>query len=110
MTDDQTAALIHAEFAKIRESFKPHKFWDWLTKIAVVATVAIASFIWGHEARLDDHTVRLALIEQTRFTGADGSKLKDSITDDLRHELDGIKTELKTISERLATLEAKSGE
>jgi hypothetical protein len=107
MTEDQIITHLDIELRKMRESFKPHRFWDWLTKLSTVGVVAIASFLWGHESRLDGHAIRLALIEQTRFTGADGSNLKESITHDLREELDGIKAELKTISERLATLEAK---
>ena len=107
MTEDRLIAHIDAELLKMRESFKPHRFWDWLTKISTVGVVAIASFLWGHHTRLDDHTVRLALIEQTRFTGVDGSNLKESITHDLRLELDGINAELKTISNRLSTLEER---
>jgi len=95
MTDADTAALVHAEFQKIRESFKPHRFWDWLMKLSAVAVVAISSFIWGHESRLDDHSTRLALIEQSS-TG-------------VHPKLEKIQSELQTISERLARLEARGG-
>lgn len=85
------------------------KFWDLLTKISVGGIFALGAFIWGHHEHLSDHETRIALIENSRFTGVNGLGMKASITEDLRGELDEINDELKTISERLARIEAKAG-
>lgn len=79
------------------------RIWNVVEKVAISLVFLIGSVIISHE-------IRIARLEETRFTAVDGETLRKEITAAmppawLREQIKDMQTVLRSIEERLRALE-----
>lgn len=109
MTQPEAAAIlseVRSLKAELHRRVGASPFLEWVQRLSIIALVAVATWLWGHETRLDDHQLRLALIETTSFSAEDGRALERVIT----KELAALREAVGEIHRSVAVLQVRDAE
>ena len=89
------------------ENNKTTWIWEFLIKLAVPISIIVSGAMINHEVRLSNHDIRIAKIEQTRFSAKDANDLERRITAAIPQQWQWLKEDISEIKQMLQAYDSR---